>query len=206
MIFDDKEAAERAIAASPLKVPISQPQPQPQVQPAHSPLSAETPSSAPYPDSAVRNPDIAPATQEMICTIEPDTHTEAMITSRTMFNVYTSRKRDNHILNDLEGPETNIPLPQLADTIRREGVDYYDKKRKPDPNAPTLMELYREGARAAADAKNRRSKIVTLEEMHKSHQQPQPQPQPQQQPQPTARVSGLKQLAKKKNQAHAVED
>jgi hypothetical protein len=142
----------------------------------------------------------------MICTIEPDTHTEAMITSRTMFNVYTSRKRDNHILNDLEGPETNIPLPQLADTIRREGVDYYDKKRKPDPNAPTLMELYREGARAAADAKNRRSKIVTLEEMHKSHQQPQPQPQPQQQPQPTARVSGLKQLAKKKNQAHAVED
>lgn len=201
MIFDEKEAAERAIAASPLKVSISQRQPQSQL--ANNPSSTEFPSSNPCTDSVLTkhtsHPDIAPTNKEITCTIEPDTHTEAMITSRTKFNVYNTRKKDNLVLHDLTGPETNIPLPQLADTIRREGMDFYDKKRKPDPNAPTLMELYREGVQAAADAKNPRSKIVTLEEVHKSHQrQRQDQDQHQHQHETTARESGLKQLAKEK--------
>lgn len=205
MIFDEKEAAERAIAASPLKVSISHRQSQSQSQLANNPSSTESPSSNPYTDSVLTKHTstlgIAPKNKEITCTIEPDNHTVAMITSRTKFNVYNTRKKDNHVLHDLTGPETSIPLPQLTDTIRREGMDFYDKKRKPDPNAPTLMELYREGVQAAADAKNPRSKIVTLEEVHKSHQcqdQDQDQDQPQHQHETTARESGLKRLAKEK--------
>ncbi|CAI7633147.1 unnamed protein product [Penicillium pancosmium] len=200
VIFDEKEAAERAIAASPLKVSISQRQPQSQSQLANNPSSTESPSSNPYTDSVLTKhasiPDIAPTNQVITCTIEPDTHTEAMITFRTKFNVHNTRKKDNLILHDLTGPETNIPLPQLADTIRREGMEFYDKKRKPNPNAPTLMDLYREGVQAAADAKNPRSKIVTLDEAQKSHQRQ--HQQQEQQHETTARESGLKRLAKEK--------
>lgn len=109
------------------------------------------------------------------------------------FNVYNTRKEDNLILKDLEGPETNIPLPQLADTIRREGVKLYDKRRKPEHNASTLMELYREGVKGAADARNWRTKIVTLDETSKSRQA-------------GTRKSELRKLARKTDSQVEVED
>lgn len=189
MIFEDKEAAERAIAASPLKVSISQTQPQP--QPANNPSSTEFPfsktKSDPVLSSFTSNPDNTPTNQEITCTIESDFDEWAINTSRTKFNAYSASNQYNHILNDLKGPETNIPLPQLADKIQHEGAKLYIEKRQPHPNAPTLMQFYREGVQAAADKKNRRPEVVTLEETHDSHQH-----------QATARESELKQLARKK--------
>jgi len=86
-----------------------------------------------------------------------------MTNPRTKFNVYNTRKSDNPILRDLQGPETQIPLPQLADTIEREGVTLFDKRKRPDPDAPTLMEIYRQGLRNAANVRNQRTTVVTPE-------------------------------------------
>ncbi|KAJ5224326.1 uncharacterized protein N7469_007829 [Penicillium citrinum] len=167
VIFDDKEAAQRAIAASPLTIPITQPPSHAANTPASSEFSEFAESSPPLKSNAVikrrRNHRIPP-TEEIKCTIElDDNHIETMTNPRTKFNVYNTRKSDNPILRDLQGPETRIPLPQLADTIEREGVTLFDKRKRPDPDAPTLMEIYRQGLRDATNARNQRTTVVTSE-------------------------------------------
>lgn len=108
-----------------------------------------------------------------------------MTSPHTRSNVYNTSKRDNLILQDLEGPETNIPLPQLADTIRREGMTLFHRQRKPDPDAPTLMELYRKGVKQATGSRHGQEDVAMLEETSK--------PRPA-----TTRKSGLKNMAEKK--------
>lgn len=124
--------------------------------------------------------------------IEPDdNHIEAMANPRTKFNVYNTSKSDNPILKDLQGPETQIPLPQLADTIQREGVTLFDKRKRPNTNAPTLMDIYRQGLKDVANPKNQETTVATPENTESS--------------QPNARQSEIGKSARKKTSSSQAE-
>ncbi|KAJ5084812.1 NAD(P)H-dependent D-xylose reductase xyl1 [Penicillium alfredii] len=132
-IFESTDAAQRAIAASPLTVDLPQDS-----------------------SSSVLSKTNAPS--ELTCTIQASYHNHERAMRRSPFYSTYNIFKNNAVYEDLTGRETGIPLPALGDALARK--KYYISNRVKDKvrqetecmGAGSLMGLWREGMEYTEDS------------------------------------------------------
>ncbi|KAJ5911781.1 uncharacterized protein N7473_001084 [Penicillium subrubescens] len=117
-MFDTSDAAERAIAASPLTITLPTPTP-----PAFSPnpfASSTSPTSSPTlsPLSSSSTP------QTITCTLSPSRHNYERSTRRNPFYNMFHIDKTSAIYADMRSEETGTPLAELADVLMRSKGGY----------------------------------------------------------------------------------
>ncbi|KAF7713797.1 Uncharacterized protein PECH_002745 [Penicillium ucsense] len=160
-IFDSNEAAERAIAASPLTVDLP-----PRTSPTFprnpyatipgSPRSKESSkaSSSPPSPSISTSPPTPTSTQpapSITCTIETSRHNYERATRRNPFYSMFTIDKSSPIYKDMRSEETATPLPELADVLQRTKKPTFATQRYGTRvhaqrlGADSLMKLWKKG-------------------------------------------------------------
>ncbi|OOQ84459.1 hypothetical protein PEBR_30132 [Penicillium brasilianum] len=120
-MFDSSEAAERAIAASPVTITLPTPTP-----PAFTPnpfaslsSSSSTPSSMPPPSTPTSTSTSTPTPPTITCTLSPSRHNYERSTRRNPFYSMFTIDKNSAIYADMRSEETDTPLAELADVLMR---------------------------------------------------------------------------------------
>ncbi|CEJ54079.1 hypothetical protein PMG11_00403 [Penicillium brasilianum] len=122
-MFDSSEAAERAIAASPVTITLPTPTP-----PAFTPnpfasvsSSSSTPSSMPPPSTptSTSTSTSTPTPPTITCTLSPSRHNYERSTRRNPFYSMFTIDKNSAIYADMRSEETDTPLAELADVLMR---------------------------------------------------------------------------------------
>ncbi|KAJ5142677.1 uncharacterized protein N7515_001464 [Penicillium bovifimosum] len=100
-IFETADAAERAITASPITIPVP----------------PSTPSSSPSLPTSKLSSNSTSKPRSLVIDIQPSRHNHASALKRSPFYSTYNLFKDNPIYADLISEETGIPLKELADTL-----------------------------------------------------------------------------------------
>ncbi|KAF3393884.1 hypothetical protein F1880_005012 [Penicillium rolfsii] len=148
-MFDTSDAAERAIAASPLTITLPPPTP---------PAFTPNPFASPVSPSASSAPKSSPASSSsdpptITCTLSPSRHNyERSIRRNPFYNMFHIDKT-SAIYADMRSEETGTPLAELADVLMRtKGVTFATQRfgtrvHAQRLGADSLMGLWRRGVR-----------------------------------------------------------
>ncbi|KAJ5679144.1 hypothetical protein N7462_007388 [Penicillium macrosclerotiorum] len=147
-IFETQDAAERAIAASPITIPLTLSQP----VPAANPFAAQHSSSS----SSSSSSSVAPATPSALtCTIESSRHNHSRGLRRNPFYGSFAMDRTDPVFNDMKDKATGTPLAELRNVLQRrqrptalaeQSAAAAGARRM---GADSLMTLWREGLEEA---------------------------------------------------------
>lgn len=134
-IFETADAAERAIAASPIAISLPSPSP-----------SASKPHSAKSHVSAVSD-----TPRSLLFEIQTSRHNHASALKRSPFYTTYNLFKNNPIYEDLISEETGIPLKELADTLPSKkypigpGVKDNIQEENRRMGGTSLADMWREG-------------------------------------------------------------
>ncbi|KAJ5187717.1 hypothetical protein N7449_010711 [Penicillium cf. viridicatum] len=139
-IFETSDAADRAIAASPITIPL--------------PTSTSTytskyqpPISTPFTST---NP-LSNSPRSLTLEIQPSRHNHASALKRSPFYSTYNLFKNNPIYEDLISDETGIPLKELADTLSSKkypigsGVKFNIQEENRRMGATSLVNMWKEG-------------------------------------------------------------
>ncbi|KAJ6125392.1 hypothetical protein N7471_012709 [Penicillium samsonianum] len=140
-IFETADAADRAIAASPITIPL--------------PTSPSTSTSKHHPSSSIpftsttNTPSNTPGS--LIFEIQHSRHNHASALKRSPFYSTYNLFKNNPIYEDLISDETGIPLKELADTLSSKkypigaGVKFNIQEENRRMGATSLVNMWKEG-------------------------------------------------------------
>ncbi|GES60385.1 probable NAD(P)H-dependent D-xylose reductase xyl1 [Aspergillus terreus] len=134
-VYESADAAHRALAASPLRIPLPS-------------ISASTSTSVTHADSNSNSE----SEGYLVCDIQPARHNHHSAMRRSPFHGPFRVDRDSHVFRDLAA--SGVPVAALADVsmARKEGVSEAVRRRVRRENerlgAGSLQALYLEGMRA----------------------------------------------------------
>lgn len=159
-MFDTSDAAERAIAASPLTITLPTPTP-PALTP--NPFASSNSTSPSSPTSSISSS--SPSNPQTItCTLSPSRHNYERSTRRNPFYNMFHIDKSSAIYADMRSEETGTPLAELADVLMRsKGVTFATQRfgtrvHAQRMGADSLMGLWRRGVR------ERRMREMEMEE------------------------------------------
>ncbi|KAJ5807768.1 hypothetical protein N7474_009037 [Penicillium riverlandense] len=163
-IFGTPDAAERAIAASPITIPLSPPKTS--LSSLFSSLTATSSPNAPNTPPTV-----------LTCTISPSYHNHARNLRRNPFHsTYNIYKKNPHY-EDLTGKETAIPLRELADVLasRKYYISNAVKEKIAENSkalgAGSLMGLWRKGQGMEGEKQEQMGKEDRAREIEKEQKE-----------------------------------
>ncbi|KAJ5363894.1 uncharacterized protein N7496_009607 [Penicillium cataractarum] len=147
-MFDSSEAAERAIAASPLTITLPTPTP-PAFTPNPFASSSSSSTLSPSPSTSTSTP--TPPT--ITCTLNPSRHNYERSTRRNPFYSMFTIDKESAIYADMRSEETDTPLAELADVLMRtKSVTFASQRYGARVNAQrigadSLMRIWERGRR-----------------------------------------------------------
>ncbi|KAJ5964157.1 uncharacterized protein N7479_004033 [Penicillium vulpinum] len=139
-IFETADAADRAIAASPITIPL--------------PTSSFTTSKSHPPNSipiTSTTPTSSNAPRSLVLEIQHSRHNHASALKRSPFYTTYNLFKNNPVYEDLISEETGIPLKELADTLSSKkypigaGVKSNIQEENRRMGATSLVDMWKEG-------------------------------------------------------------
>ncbi|CAI7611361.1 unnamed protein product [Penicillium palitans] len=148
-IFETSDAADRAIAASPITIPLP------------TPTSTSTSKSQPSiytPFTSTNSP--SNTARSLTLEIQPSRHNHASALKRSPFYSTYNLFKNNPIYEDLISDETGIPLKELADTLSSKkypigaGVKSNIQEENRRMGATSLVNMWKEGMGMEMEGEN----------------------------------------------------
>ncbi|KAL5356362.1 hypothetical protein BJX96DRAFT_171548 [Aspergillus floccosus] len=139
-IYESADAAHRALAASPLRIPLP------------SPPTSTSSSTSSHADTHSESKSESESDGYLVCDIQPARHNHHLAMRRSPFHGPFRVDRDSHVFRDLTA--SGVPVAALADVsmARKEGVSEAVQRRVRRENerlgGGSLQALYLEGMRA----------------------------------------------------------
>ncbi|KAJ5374176.1 hypothetical protein N7517_006182 [Penicillium concentricum] len=140
-IFETADAADRAIAASPITIPV--------------PTSTSTSTSKSHPSTSIPFTSTANSPsntrRSLSFEIQPSRHNHASALKRSPFYTTYNLFKNNPVYEDLISEETGIPLKELADTLSSKkypigaGVKFNIQEENRRMGATSLVNMWKEG-------------------------------------------------------------
>ncbi|KAJ5206729.1 hypothetical protein N7491_002641 [Penicillium cf. griseofulvum] len=139
-IFETSDAADRAIAASPITIPL--------------PTSTSTSTSKSHPSPSLpftSTTNQTPRPRSLTLEIQPSRHNHASALKRSPFYSTYNLFKNNPVYEDLISDETGIPLKELADTLSSKkypigaGVKSNIQEENRRMGATSLVNMWKEG-------------------------------------------------------------
>ncbi|KAJ5976919.1 hypothetical protein N7501_000261 [Penicillium viridicatum] len=149
-IFETSDAADRAIAASPITIPLPTP----------TSTSSEYQPSISTPFTSTNPP--SNTARSLTLEIQPSRHNHASAITRSPFYSTYNLFKNNPIYEDLISDETGMPLKELADTLSSKkyrigpGVKFNIQEDNRRMGATSLVKLWKEGMGIDIKRKNKR--------------------------------------------------
>ncbi|KXG53544.1 uncharacterized protein PGRI_005940 [Penicillium griseofulvum] len=148
-IFETTDAADRAIAASPITIPL--------------PTSTSTSTSKSHPSPSIpltSTTNQTPTPRSLTLEIQPSRHNHASALKRSPFYSTYNLFKNNPVYEDLISDETGIPLKELADTLSSKkypigaGVKSNIQEENRRMGATSLVNMWKEGMGIDTENKN----------------------------------------------------
>ncbi|CAI7622168.1 unnamed protein product [Penicillium glandicola] len=140
-IFETADAADRAIAASPITIPL----------PTSTSTSTSTSKSHPISIPFTSKTNTPNTPRSLVLEIQHSRHNHASALKRSPFYSTYNLFKNNHVYEDLISAETGIPLKELADTLSSKkypigaGVKFNIQEDNRRMGAASLVNMWKEG-------------------------------------------------------------
>ncbi|KGO43270.1 hypothetical protein PEXP_029000 [Penicillium expansum] len=150
-IFETADAADRAIAASPITIPLP-------TSPSTSTSTSKSRPSISTPFTSVNSPSNTP--RSLTLEIQHSRHNHASALKRSPFYSTYNLFKNNPIYEDLISDETGIPLKELADTLSSKkypigaGVKLNIQEENRRMGATSLVNMWKEGMGMEIEGEN----------------------------------------------------